>query len=61
MAKSVRVCGKPIDVKLKKGSGWLDGTKTVRTICGRPPDHTEGSCSPGPTNTDLLALPSKWW
>lgn len=59
MASSIRVCGNKIKVQIKKPGFW-GGTKTVTTICGRPPDHTEGGCAPGPTTTDLLAK-SGWF
>lgn len=60
MAKTVRVCGNPITVAIKQ-DGFLAGTKKVKTICGRPPEHTEGNCAPGPSSADLLKKASSLW
>jgi hypothetical protein len=59
MSKMVRVCGNSIQVEIKK-DGWLGGTRRIKTICGRPPNHTKGNCAPGPTKEDLLSETS-WW
>ena len=58
-SKTVRVCGNSIEVEIKKG-GFLGGVKKVKTICGRPPNHTKGNCAPGPSTDDLLSK-SSWW
>jgi hypothetical protein len=59
MSKTIRVCGNKIEVKVRTGEGWLATTKTIKTICGRPPNHTQGNCAPGPTHDDLLKQ-SSW-
>lgn len=53
-------CGRPIKVKVKDKNA-IFGTTTVRTKCGRPADHTEGSCAPGPTPEDLLKKKASFW